>query len=354
MGSLGALIVRFFRWWFAELAACLPAGLRWSRRRPSLIVALRDGNVRVSTHYGDVRRQLGTLSLHEERGPRLRAAFDQMIRGIARHSVEIVLELPPDRVLRREVDLPIAATENLREVLSFEMDRHTPFQSEEVAFDHRLLRTDAAAKRIAVELAVVPRAVYDEAVALADALGASPDRIGIEERESEFNFMPLLEGGKRSGSGIVLGLALLAIALAVAAVYLPLHMRHATLAELEHELEESRAAALEVDALRKRSGTALERTRFLFDHRLASPTAVALLDEVTKRLPDGTWLTQLRVRGNQIALAGYSPAAASLVAGLEDSPLLSEVHFASPVMVDPRVGLERFNLSGVVTPAPGS
>lgn len=355
VSSIGALIVKFFRWWFAELAACLPAGLRWSRRRPSLIVALRDDSVRVSVHHGDARRQLGILSLHEESGPRLRASFDQLVRGIARHSMEISLELPPDRVLRREIELPIAATENLREVLSFEMDRHTPFQSEEVAFDHRLIRTDAAAKRIAVELAIVPRAVYDEAVALADTLGVSPERVGLAERESEFNFMPVLEQeGKRSGGRIVPGLALLAIALAAAAVYLPLHLRHATLAKLEYELAEGRAAALEVDALRQRTGVALERARFLFDHRLASPTAVALLDEVTKRLPDGTWLTQLRVRGDQIVLAGYSPAAASLVAGLEDSPLLSEVHFASPVMIDPRVGLERFSLSAVVTPKPGS
>lgn len=354
VSSIGALIVRFFRWWFAELAACLPAGLRWSRRRPSLIVALRDDSVHVSVHHGDARRQLGILSLDEQSGPRLRATFDQLVRNIARQSVEIAVELPSDRVLRREIELPIAATENLREVLSFEMDRHTPFQSEEVAFDHRLIRTDAEAKRIAVELAIVPRAVYDEAVALADTLGVSPERIGLGERESEFNFMPVLEHGKRSGSRIVPGLALLAIALAAAAMYLPLHMRHAALAELEHELAEGRAAALEVDALRQRTGVALERARFLFDHRLASPTAVALLDEVTKRLPDGTWLTQLRVRGNQIVLAGYSPAAASLVAGLEDSPLLSEVHFASPVMVDPRVGLERFSLSAVVTPKSGS
>ena len=350
MGPLRALVAGFFRWWFAELAGCLPAGMRLSRRRPSLIVVLRNGDARVSVRRGDAVRELGVLTLDGESQLRLRAEFDELVRGIARRSAEIVLELPPDLVLRREVSLPLAASENLREVLSFEMDRHTPFQAEEVAYDHRIVRTDAAAKRVAVELALVPRAVFDRAVALADALGASPDRISIEGDDGVFNFMPSLDReGKRSGSRLVPVLALLTIVLALIAIYLPLHMRYATLAELERELAEGRATAVEVDVLRKRATAALERTNFLVDQRRASPTTVALLDEVTKRLPDGTWLTQLALHDNQIALAGFSPAAASLVAGLEDSPLLSDVHFASPVTVDPRVGLERFNLSAVIT-----
>jgi general secretion pathway protein L len=328
----------------------MPAGMRLSRRRPSLIVVLQDDDARISVRRGNVLRELGALNLDGKNQPKLRLEFDELVRGVARRSAEIVLELPPDRVLRREVSLPLAARENLREVLSFEMDRHTPFQAEEVAYDHRIVRTDAAAKRVAVELAVVPRAFFDRAVALANALGAPPDRISIEGNDGEFNFMPSLDHeGKRFGSRLVLVLALLTFVLALIAIYLPLHMRYATLAELERELAEGRTAAVELDALRKRANAALERTRFLVDQRRASPTVVALLDEVTERLPDSTWLTQLGVHGNQIALAGFSPAAASLVAGLEDSPLLSDVHFASPVTVDPRVGLERFNLSAVIT-----
>lgn len=324
--------------------------MRLARRRPSLIVVLRNDDARISVRRGDVVRELGILNLNSESRSRLRAEFDELVRGIARRSAEVVLELPSDLVLRREVSLPLAAGENLREVLSFEMDRHTPFQAEDVAYDHRIVRTDAAAKRIAVELAVVPRAVFDRTVALADVLGAPPDRISIEGDDGVFNFMPSLDHeGKRSSSRLVPMLALLTIVLALIAIYLPLHMRYATLAELERELAEGQAAVVEVDVLRNRATAALERTNFLVDQRRASPTTVALLDEVTERLPDGTWLTQLAVHGNQIALAGFSQAAASLVAGLEDSPLLSDVHFASPVTVDPRVGLERFNLSAAIT-----
>ena len=57
--------------------------------------------------------------------------------------------------------------------------------------------------------------------------------------------------------------------------------------------------------------------------------------------------------GDKLAIAGFSPAAAALIAGLEQSPLLSEVRFGSPVTADPRVGFERFNISAEVASAPG-
>ena len=68
-----------------------------------------------------------------------------------------LLELPAERVLQRTVDLPLAAAENLREVLGFEMDRHTPFKAEDVAFDYHIVSTDRQTKRLLVDLTVAPR-----------------------------------------------------------------------------------------------------------------------------------------------------------------------------------------------------
>jgi general secretion pathway protein L len=148
-------------------------------------------------------------------------------------------------------------------------------------------------------------------------------------------------------------LALAAVILTVAAIYLPLHHQRQVLAAYEARLAESRVAAADADTLKKRVAAALERTRFLVDRRHSTPTTVVLLKELTERLPDDSWLSQLRLHDNQVTLSGFSPAAASLIAGLEASPLLAEVRFASPVIVDPRVSLERFNLSSVLTPGPG-
>ena len=47
-----------------------------------------------------------------------------------------------DQVLRKTINLPAAVEENLVQVLTYDLDRHTPFKPEEVCFDaeHRRAR----------------------------------------------------------------------------------------------------------------------------------------------------------------------------------------------------------------------
>ncbi|NIQ97756.1 MAG: PilN domain-containing protein, partial [Desulfuromonadales bacterium] len=48
---------------------------------------------------------------------------------------------------------------------------------------------------------------------------------------------------------------------------------------------------------------------------------------------------------DQVMLSGYSDSSSELIGLLEQSDLLEEVRFSSPLTVDQRIGLERFNLS---------
>jgi general secretion pathway protein L len=72
--------------------------------------------------------------------------------------------------------------------------------------------------------------------------------------------------------------------------------------------------------------------------------AVVLLAEVTRVLPDHTWLTELSWQDGDLRLVGYSQQPTSLIALLEDSELFGGARFGAPVTTDPRVGLERFNI----------
>ncbi len=352
-------ISRFFAWWFGELAACVPERLRrlFSRESAALTVTPGDGDAGFALHRGGSGRALGRIRFDPRVEPR--RALAQVLRGISLHDLDIVMQLPADRVLRRDVSLPLAAAENLREVLAFEMDRHTPFMAVEVAFDYRVTGTDAETKRINVDLAVVPRGLLEQATELAASFGLALDRVGIAGEESHkgrsFNFLPNGGPAGRSTARQRLSIALTAVAaiLAVIAVYLPLFIKERTLAAYEARLEESRAAALDAEDLKKRLAATLEHSRFLIDRRQSIPAATALLAEVTERLPDDTWLVQLRWQGTKLVLAGFSPAAAALIAGLEESPLLAEVRFGSPVTADPRIGRERFNISADVAATPG-
>ena len=140
----------FCAWWQGELAALVPAPLRrlCSERRDLLVL--------------------------DDSGPapvvcRLRAG---VCEAVARpRSGRLLVRLPAQQALRQTVELPLAAEENLREVLRFEMARLTPFTAEQVYFGARVLRRDAAARSLAVDLAVARRAPVDRLRERAAALG---------------------------------------------------------------------------------------------------------------------------------------------------------------------------------------
>jgi len=346
-------VSRFFIWWFGELAACVPQGLRrvfWCE--PAVLaIATGDGDARVSLRNRDGVRELGRLAL--DRGGEPRLQLTQLLRGVSLRDVETAILVPAESVLRRNVNLPLAAAENLRGVLAFEMDRHTPFKANEVAFDYRIAGTDSEAKRINADLAVVPIAAVEQARLVAASLGLTPDRIGVADNahvtDRSINFLPAPRAGRSATrQRLAIAFAILAVILAIAAVYMPLLVKERTLAVYEAELTASRAAALETEALKKRLAAKLEHDRFLIDRRAMIPSATAMLADVTDRLPDGTWLVQLRWQGDKLVMAGYSPSATPLIAELENSDILSEVRFGSPVTSDPRVGRERFNITAAV------
>lgn len=346
-------ISRFFRWWSGELAGCVPERVRafFRRRSAALALTLSDGGVTLTLHRGGRSHNVGRIGFDPALEPR--RALTQLLRGISLRDLDVIVNLPADRVPRRRVTLPLAAQENLREVLGFEIDRHTPFKAGEVAFDYRVTGVDSQNNRLAVDLAVVPRELLEEASGVASSFGLSPDRIGIADEDSQrdrpFNFLARRNpaGYPATRQWLLIALTLVAV-LALVAVYLPLYAKERTLAARQAQLEESRAAALEAEELKTQLAARLEHGRFLIDRRLSTPAATGLLAEVSGRLPNDTWLVQMQWHGKELALSGFSPAAATLIEGLEESPLMSEVRFESPVTKDPRVERERFKITAKV------
>jgi general secretion pathway protein L len=349
----------FFQWWFGELADCVPDRVRafFRRRSAALALTLSDDDVTFTLHRGGRSHNIGRVGFDSALEPR--HALAQLLHGISLRDLDVIVNLPADRVPRRSVTLPLAAQENLREVLGFEIDRHTPFKAGEVAFDYRVTGADSENKRLTVDLAVVPRELLEEASGRAKSFGLSPDRIGVAGEESQadrpFNF---LSRGNAAGypatqRRLLIALTLAMAVLALIAAYLPLYAKERILAARQAQLAESRAAALEAEELKTQLAARLEHGRFLIDRRLSTPAANGLLAEVTERLPNDTWLLQMRWHGKELALSGFSPAAATLIEGLEESPLLSEVRFESPVTADPRVRRERFNISAEVAATGG-
>lgn len=286
-------------------------------------------------------------------------ALRQLDGGQGRR-IELILEVPQDRTLRKVVSLPLAAEENLREVLGYGMDRETPFRAEQVYYDYRILDRDRVLKRLRVELFAVPRGDLEDAVDRLATLGLYPDLAvpRIDELiDTQVNLLPAERRRDKAPTWKVLNTALAAAAglLLLIAVAVPLWQRRQAVSWLEERIAEVKKEAQAVEDLRRRIDGLAADSRFLIDRKRLSPVTIAVLAELSRVLPDDTWLYQFEIHGSELLVQGESTTSSAVIGFVEASPLFRNAAFRSPVTQNRVTGAERFNLSAeVVMEAPST
>ena len=342
----------FFRWWRSELAGMLPDGWRrrFERRRDTVVLSALDDEVRISRRDNGRVEDLGHIDMTlPDAGERMTAA----LAGFDAGSTRIEVVVAPDKVLVKQIQLPLAAEENLRQVLGFEMQRQTPFRAEQVYFNYRVLARRPHNQQLDVQLSVVPRTVIEGIMDSVAGWRLEPcERAAkTDQDDGVFAFAPG-DAGQRPSSGLKRGLLVLNLALVVAVVAIPLVQQQHYLEQLRVQLGEIREAATTASNLQQRIDQHQTRSDYLFAQKSGRPASVQLLEELSRRLPDDTWLFRVEVRGAKVNLQGTSTRASALIAELEGSRFLEDVRFASPVTQDGASGRERFHLSArIVSPA---
>lgn len=343
----------FFAWWGRELLACLPA--RWrarlSERSESLLLDLHGEELVVwrekgdaTSEYARIRRDLPADAQAAE-FRRLRAALDDP-------QVRTVFCIPAERVLTRVLSLPAAATENLRQVLSFEMDRQTPFKADQVYFDSRVLGHDASGRNAQVELVLIPRGQLDQelstlAAAAAELDGVDSWKAAPGEGRRQTNLLPPDKRARRRDMRLPLNLGLATLALVLLFVNMDESVanRASALASMQAEVEKANNEARQVAALRKTLADSIAGANFLTDKKRKVPLTIALLDDLTQRLPTDAYLERLQIENKQVQLQGQATEAAKLIALLGASPCLGNPGFQGQVQPDARTGKERFQIN---------
>jgi general secretion pathway protein L len=226
------------------------------------------------------------------------------------------------------------------------MDRQTPFRVADVHYD---VREDAptADGRVTVELVAAPRSRIDPLLQRLATLGVAVDAVDVAEGAGRLgvNLLPPEQRPRhahpRRRLNRVLAVAALALLLLVMGQWLG--NRRAALDSMQAQVQALRGEAQQVAALRQRLADSVGAAGFLARRRAQSPSLVDVLDDVTRRLPDGTWLERLTVDGDgRIGLQGQSPQATSLLERMKGSPLIGEPSFQGVIQTDPRTGKERF------------
>lgn len=337
----------FWDWWSGEILAILPENLSDAilQRRQKLFIETNGEQLQLSLgSWGNQREILQTS---------LSAPADENEK-LPHDAQQSILLMPEGKVLTRSLNLPLAAEENLREVLGFEMDQHTPFQANNVYYDFIVTGRDAEKQELRVDLVYSPRREVD---ALLEAIGKFDLEVDVVTSRdpdgrnlSAINLLPQeLRRSRRVGiHRLNVALAALCAVLLVAAIALPIMQKNQAIVRLDEQVQVAAAEARDGNQLRRDLEKMAGASRFLYEKKRSEIMAVELLDEVSRVLPDNTWVSRLDLSTTELQVQGQSEASSALIALIEASPHFENVSFRSPVVQVPGTNEDRFHLSADV------
>jgi general secretion pathway protein L len=312
---------RFLTWWLAELAGMAPNWMRSSGPTLADYVMLPLENVHA-----------------------------QMGKPGSSGSRALAITLPSRHVLRKTLNLPLATEENLRQVLEFQVEQHTPFPVNKIYFAHRIKSRDFASKQLAVELVVAPRDAVDPAIKILQGMGTEVQALFVDELLAEavlLNLLPVAASGsmpsplKRGANPWLAGLVLV---LALAAVAVPPLVKREAVVQLLPWVEKGKSAAEKVSAVRRELETRVEQHNYLLEKRQMSPAVIQIMEELTHILPDDTWVQVFDLKGKKLQIQGETASSSRLIGLFEKSSMFREASFSSALFKGQLAGTERYQL----------
>lgn len=149
-----------------------------------------------------------------------------------------------------------------------------------------------------------------------------------------------------------IALGIIAIALTLLVMSQWLDNRRAALANLQTHVDSMQEQARTASALHGQLANDDAASRFVAQRKAQVPGALAILDELSRRLPDHTWLDRLYISGDRVNLQGQSAQAAGLIDLLTESQLLADPGFKGVIKADPATGKQRFYVTARLRTAP--
>ncbi len=325
MSSLVPSLRKGFDWWVGQLggvvATILPGRAAAAERFAVLDLVSPPGAVPASV--------TATLPGRPPASLVLTAAGLGQLRALLGPAARVRLRLPSGLLLQRDVTLPIAAEAAPDQVLQYELDRLTPFRTEEVFWSYQILQRDRAHGRLHLRLTLAPREALAPLLDMLRAAGVTP---ALLEAPAGTAWRRVELGGSAARRQPVRRAALAACAaLALAAVVVPFVRQSLALAGVQARIDTLAPATAEAAALHRRMAAANAGGDVMQAARQHIADPLQALAVVTDALPDDTWLTDLTLHQRHLALDGHSAAAVRLIARLSAEPAIRNPAFTAPV-----------------------
>jgi general secretion pathway protein L len=351
-------IKSLFAEWIAAVARAADLAIGRYGRRSRITLSGESADVLTATlTSADKSPALSRITFRLSNGrpsPALPADWEAAFRG---SRVEMLMA--PGQVLFRSLDFPKQAEDFLDGMIRTQIDRLTPWPADDALFGWSSPSVTGQ-ERIELTLAATSKQEIQPLVQLAAGLGAeslaafavpaaadaTPTKIKIFDQSLRGTATGVLDTPR------VLRAVLLSAALATAVSLLVAAYVGDSLdseqQDLMHRISQRRAA------LRLGPDGGGSAVGLLAKRKQTSPSSVVVLEALSKALPDGTYVTELRIDGDKAQVVGMTQDAPSLIRLIERSPQFARATFFAPTTRAQNEPGERFHIEVHITPFFGS
>lgn len=353
-------LMDLFSAWLDMVAAMVALLLaRLQRRTTCLLSEAQPGQFSFSTADGAAL----TLRLDGADGANpadLARALGPRVKG-----QPVELRLDGARLLARPLELPRGAEPYLAGIVRAQIDRLTPWSADAALFGWTPPE-EISGERIRLLVAATPRAAIAPLLERLKALEPGPIQVSaILETPTGPTPIALLDlagagaGDDRRIRSVLMGLLAGAAFLATAALLVSgfaVSSLDEDLAAIEQKIDTTRRVLM---AGRDGSSGGGAVLRALEQRKRELPAATLALEDLSRVLPDDTYITDLEFNGDRVRIAGVSAAPARLIVLLEQSGRFSGATFVAPTTPLPKGKAERFDIeaqmvaAGARRPEPG-
>jgi general secretion pathway protein L len=264
----------------------------------------------------------------------------------------IQIEIDPHLVMRRQIRLPAAAKRNLLEVLGYEMDRLSPFEAEQVYYHFTPQTENESVDWLAGQLTVVQKHRVDPWYQMLTELGVSIGQVCLIGESQPLMLKPRQAGVSRGTKSTTMLLWLAVLLLSVVTAGSLVWQQRQIAIDLQQKMYAVRERAALSMRLEEQLNARRKAIGMVSAQRQDYLAISDVLLELTKLIPDGSWLQRVNLNSGSLIVSGQSDQASELIALLEASPMFSAVRFKSPVVRDRRSGKEKFDLTMNLTQGP--
>jgi general secretion pathway protein L len=346
--TAGIDLKRFWQWWMQELIAHVPQkllSLLGAETKPALWLHLHGDELAFDAKTPEGDKRLACFTLDSE-GKKRREDFFAGHPQFA--DSEKILCLHKGQALARFIALPLAAEDNLRQVLGYEMSRYTPFAEQELYYDVRGTAKNKESKQITAELIAVPKDVLNGIHRTIRDWGMDVHAAVYEaSAATDYNLLPSelrakIDRGPKLSRNILAGALLLLLASALA---LPLALKSRYVDILQEQTAAAAKKLKDIEKIKSGAQSLLDDVRKLTAQKRNEPSMLKVLNELTRLLPKDTWLNSFQYANHKVQIQGFSASASALIGIIEASPYFTQASFISPVIPDRQSGQDRFQIA---------